>query len=60
MKAKITILGLSYWLFDEPAHPIYRYESAVNEFYKKGCQEKSFPLDRTARRFLSRDPAHCL
>ena len=31
MKAKITILGLSYWLFDEPAHLIYRYESAVNE-----------------------------
>jgi hypothetical protein len=32
----------------------------LDEFYKKGCQEKSFSLDRTARRFLSRDPAHCL
>src|SRR5271170_2382617 len=34
--------------------------SVVNEFYEKGCQEKSFSLDRTPRRFLSRDPAHCL
>jgi hypothetical protein len=33
---------------------------SLNEFYKKGCQEKSFPLDRTPKRFLSRDPAHCL
>jgi hypothetical protein len=31
-----------------------------SEFYKKGYQEKSFPLDRTPRKFLSRDPAHCL
>src|SRR5271170_6171687 len=26
--------------------------SGLNEFYKKGCQEKSFPLDRTPRRFF--------
>jgi len=32
----------------------------LNVFYKKGCQEESFSLDRTPRRFLSRDPAHCL
>jgi hypothetical protein len=41
-------------------NPISACRSRLNEFYKKGCQEKSFPLDRTPRRFLSRDPAHCL
>src|SRR5271169_143097 len=30
----------------------------LNEFYKKGCQEKISPFDRRARGFLSRDPAH--
>jgi hypothetical protein len=28
---------------------------ALNEFYKKGCQEKKSPLARTPRRFLSRE-----
>jgi len=37
-----------------------RFTKSLNEFYKKGCQEKSSPLDRTRRRFSSRDPAHCL
>jgi hypothetical protein len=33
--------------------------TVISGFYKKGCQEKKLGLDRRARRFLSRDPAHC-
>jgi hypothetical protein len=34
------------------------FANQVNEFYKKGCQEKKAPL-RPEAEIVSRDPAHC-
>jgi hypothetical protein len=33
--------------------------NAATAFYKEGWSRKKFSLDRTPRRLLSRDPAHC-
>src|SRR5260370_1795105 len=56
----LLLIGTSSTICQLRRHLAQTKQELLNEFYKKGCQEKSFPLHRTPTRFLSRHPAHSL